>query len=220
MEESKEKKEKNKVKQIIVYIITLLCLILCLYIVIEVISANSNKRPPSIFGLSISNVPTASMEPTIKTGDYIMFSKADYDDVGVNDIIVYYSKKNDIFIVHRIIAKNDYYITCKGDNNSIPDSEEITPDMVRGKFITTLSMMGMFSGGFNTNIIFFILVFIFVIMIGMQVFSMVMKHKNDKLKEEQEKKKELLREELRKEILAEEIKKLKEAKEKEETDSK
>lgn len=204
-----EKVKKSKTKQIITYVVSILLLVLCLYIVLEIIVANSNKRPPNIFGVSVSYVPTESMEPTIHSGDYIMFTRTDYDSVNVGDIIVYRSKKNDIFIVHRIVSKNSEYITCKGDNNQTNDTEKITSDMVCGKFVTTLSFMGIFQGGINVNIIFFILVFIFVIMIGMQVFSIVLKRKNDKLREEQDKKKELIREELRKEILAEEIKKLK-----------
>ncbi len=219
--EVKEVKEKKKLKKrtIITYIVSFLCLILCLYITIEIISANNSKRPPNIFGVSISYVPTNSMEPTIHTGDYIMFTRVGFDDVKKNDIIIYRSEKNNMFIVHRVVGSGveetgEKYLITKGDNNSIADTEHITKDMVCGRFVTTLSFMAIFKGGINTNIIFAILVVIFVVMIGMQVFSIVMKHKNDKLKEEQEKKKELLREELRREILAEEIAKIKEAQKK------
>ena len=220
--EEKEKKKKNKKKTIITYVISFLCLFLCLYITIEIISANSSKRPPNIFGVSISYVPTNSMEPTIHTGDYIMFTRVGFDDVKTGDIIVYRSETSNIFIVHRVIGDGvddktgEKFLVTKGDNNPIPDGENITSDMVCGRFVTTLSFMGIFKGGINTNIIFIILVIIFVLMIAMQVFSIVMKSKNDKLKEEREKKKELLREELRKEILAEEIAKIKALNNKEE----
>ncbi len=208
-----EKKKKIKKKTIITYIISFLCLALCLYITIEIISANSNKRPPNILGISVSYVPTNSMEPTIHTGDYIMFTRVGIDDVHNGDIIIYRSEKSDIFIVHRVIEissnENGKYLITKGDNNPSADSEKVYAHMVCGRFVTTLSFMGIFKGGINTNIIFVILVVIFVLMIAMQVFSIVMKSKNDKLKEEREKKKELLPGELRKEILAEEIAKIK-----------
>ena len=67
MEETKDK--KFKIKSFIGYTLSILFLVMCLYIVIEVIVANSNNRPPSVFGLSVSYVPTASMEPTINSGD-------------------------------------------------------------------------------------------------------------------------------------------------------
>ena len=222
-----EEKKKVKVKSIIAYIVTILCIALCIYIVISVITAKSNKRPPNVFGLSISHVPTASMEPTINTGDYVLFHTTSFDEVNVDDIVVYRSEVNDIFIIHRVIRKIDTptqkYLICKGDNNStnpVADAEFIKPDMICGKFITTLSFMGLFKGGINTNIIFAIIVIIFLVMLGMQITAMVMKHKNDKLKEEKEKKRELLREELRKEILAEELAKIKALKEKENEDPK
>ena len=222
--EEKEKKIKNKKRTIITYVVSFLCLFLCLYITIEIISANNSKRPPNIFGVSISYVPTNSMEPTIHTGDYIMFTRVGFDDVKTGDIIIYRSEKSNIFIVHRVIGSgvdtNGKYLTTKGDNNPTADTEKIYSSMVCGRFVTTLSFMGIFKGGINTNIIFIILVIIFVLMIGMQVFSIVMKSKNDKLKEEREKKKELLREELRKEILAEEIAKIKALNNKKEEENK
>ena len=69
----KQEKQEPLYKKIIGYVVSMLSILLCLYITIEVINANTNNRPPKIFGLSVSYVPTPSMEPTIKTGSYIMF---------------------------------------------------------------------------------------------------------------------------------------------------
>ncbi len=192
----------------------MLCILLCLYITIEVIAANTNHRPPRIFGLSVSYVPTQSMEPTIKAGSYIAFGYATFDNVSEGDIVVYHNDDENIFVVHRIISKDEEkgIIVTKGDNNSVQDPLVITREnnMIYGKYITTLGFMAIFSGGINQNLIFFILVIIFVIMLGMQIFSMILKGKTEALKEEKEKKKELLREEMRRQILEEELAKLKE----------
>ena len=175
MEEKEIKKKKIKKKTIVTYIISILCLILCLYITIEIISANTNKRPPNILGVSVSYVPTSSMEPTIHTGDYVMFTMVNVNDIKTGsgditknhenkdgDIIVFYSKNEDKFIIHRVVGIEEnstgrYFITW-GDNNPKKDSEKVSSDMVRGRFVTTLSFMGIFKGGINTNIIFVILV--------------------------------------------------------------
>ncbi len=203
-------KKKNLVKTIIEYSLSFLCLFLCLYITIEVIRANTEGRPPRIFNISISYVPTASMEPTINSNEYIMFVGTDFNSVAVNDIIVYKSKTEDKYIIHRVIEKYNDYLITKGDNNVIADSERITPDMVYGKYVMTLGLMStIFSGGISQNIIFIILVVIFVIMIIMQMFSVVIKNKTEKLKKDIEAEKEQLREELKKQILEEELKKLK-----------
>lgn len=205
------KKKKGLVKTIIEYSLSFLCLFLCLYITIEVISANTEGRPPRIFNISVSYVPTASMEPTINSNDYVMFVGADFNSVAVNDIIVYKSNTENKYIIHRVIEKYEDYLITQGDNNPIPDSEKITPDMVYGRYVMTLGLMStIFSGGISQNIIFIILVVIFVIMIIMQMVSIVIKNKTEKLKNDIEAEKEQLREELKKEILEEELRKIKE----------
>jgi len=215
-----KKKEKNEpiYKQVIGYIVSMLCILLCLYITIEVIVANTNQRPPRIFGLSVSYVPTESMEPTIKRDSYIMFSYATFDSVGEGDVVVYHNDEEGIFVVHRIISKDETsgIIITKGDNNLVEDNVQITKEknMIYGKYLTTVGFMSIFSGGINQNIIFVILIFIFLIMLGMQIFSMFIKGKTESLKEEKEKKKELLREEMKRQILEEELAKLKKENEK------
>ncbi len=214
-----KKKEKNEpiYKKVIGYIVSMLCILLCLYITIEVIVANTNQRPPRIFGLSVSYVPTESMEPTIKSDSYIMFSYATFDSVGEGDVVVYHNDEEGIFVVHRIISKDEAsgIIITKGDNNLVEDDVQITKEknMIYGKYLTTVGFMSIFSGGINQNIIFVILIFIFLIMLGMQIFSMFIKGKTESLKEEKEKKKELLREEMKRQILEEELAKLKKEKE-------
>ena len=81
--------------------------------------------------------------------------------------------------------------------------------MVYGKYITTLGFMSIFSGGISKNLIFFILVIIFILMIVMQVFSMFVKGKTDELKKSKEEEKSKLIEELKLEVYKEELARLK-----------
>ena len=219
--EEKNKKETPLYKKVISYVVSFLCILLCLYITIEVINANTHNRPPRIFNLSVSYVPTGSMEPTISAGEYVLFKKATFDSVDVDDIIVYYNKDEAKYIIHRVIEKNEalQIITTKGDNNSVADQIEVTPGMIYGKYITTLGFMAIFSGGINQNLIFFILVIIFALMLVMQLASIFIKGKTDKIKEEKEKQKEILREEMKRQILAEELAKLKNEMNQNNTDS-
>lgn len=219
--EEKNKKETPLYKKVISYVVSFLCILLCLYITIEVINANTHNRPPRIFNLSVSYVPTGSMEPTISAGEYVLFKKATFDSVDVDDIIVYYNKEEAKYIIHRVIEKNEALkvITTKGDNNSVADQIEVTPGMIYGKYVTTLGFMAIFSGGINQNLIFFILVIIFALMLVMQLASIFIKGKTDKIKEEKEKQKEILREEMKRQILAEELAKLKNEMNQNNTDS-
>ena len=205
-------KLKNLKKSTIIgYVLSILCLVLCLYITLEVINANTKNRPPRLFGCSVSYVPTESMEPTIDAGEYVFFVQSSFKDIEIDDIVVFRAKDGK-YIIHRVIDKNieEGYLTTKGDNNELQDTDPVTKDMIYGKYVRTLGFMSIFSGGISKNIIFFILVGIFIIMIGMQVFSMVIKNKTEELKKSTEEQKELLREELKKQILEEELQRLKE----------
>lgn len=207
MNQSKEK--NNKVGRIVSYIISILCLVLCIFITVEVIIANHEERPPKVFGLSVSYVPTESMEPTINAGEYVMYSQTSFDDVEVGNIIVYKSSTG-MYIIHRVIEKCDGYLITKGDNNTVQDKEYVTPDMVYGKYVMTIKLLSIFSGGISKNLIYFILIFIFVAMIGMQIISIVVKSKTEKIKKNTEDERKLMIELLKKEILEEELAKLKE----------
>lgn len=208
MATSNTTKKESKIKRIATYVISIFCLVLCIIITVEVICANTQGRPPRVFGVSVSYVPTESMEPTINAGEYVMYTKTSFDDVNVDDIIVY-KNSNDMFIIHRVIEKNSDYLIAKGDNNPVEDTENVTSDMVYGKYVMTIGILSIFSGGISKNLIFFILIIIFVIMIGMQIVSIVIKNKTDEVNKNIEEKKQVLIEQLKKEILEEELAKLK-----------
>lgn len=230
----KKKKEQNKVKAIISYAIGMVALVLCIYIVSSVIVATTEKRPPRIFGLSVSYVPTGSMEPTIETKSYVLFRKASYKECKVDDIIVYYNSKESKYIIHRVIGKvtngelvakssrydeaniivnvtteTDYLITMGDNNGNNSDSIAVTKNLVYGKYVTGLGFMNIFSSGINPVVIYSILIVIFLIMIGIQTFQLITKKKVDDAKKQNEDLKEQLLEELRKQVLEEELQKIK-----------
>ena len=91
---------------------------------------NDNNNYFELFGYSIFNVATGSMEPTISQNDVILVKKQDH--YKLNDIITF--KKDKDFITHRIIKINDTYITTKGDANNAIDVA-ITQDVIIGKVI-------------------------------------------------------------------------------------
>lgn len=202
-----------KKSKIVSGVIMAICIILCFYVSVEVIVANNQKRPPSFFSLSLSYVPTNSMEDTIKPGDYVLFSKASFDDVEVGDIIVYRSDEGSMegnFIIHRVVEKNNDYLTTKGDNNPIADSEQITKAQVYGKFICVIGFMNTFSA-VNRNVLFAVLIGIVFIMVILQGVSIYYKYQHDKMLENN-KNKDAVDEEtfnkLKNEIIEEELEKI------------
>ncbi|MDE5565890.1 MAG: signal peptidase I [Anaeroplasmataceae bacterium] len=209
-----------KKSKIIGFVLTILCIVLCLYIAIEVIVASSSERPPRFFGVSISNVPTSSMEDTIHRGDFVLFKKASYNDIVVNDIIVYRSKTGDMagnYIIHRVIEVHDDYLITQGDNritNPLPDTEQITSDMFIGKFVCVLGFMKVFSK-MNRSVAFLILILIFLALVILQATSLFLKHKKNQLEEKKKQDALMDIELLKKQILEEELAKIRNQKKEE-----
>jgi len=224
------KKDKKKKNSIIGYIVSILCLLLCLYITVEVVSATNESRPPVVFNLSVSYVPTESMKPTIPGDSYILFKGASISDLKPGkydtpeenhenesgDIVVYYSNTYDKYIIHRVVGEGvnsetgKRYLITWGDNNDTVDPEEVTASMVYGEYVTNLAVLSIFSGGIKKNWVYFILIIMFILMIGMQVSSMIVASKTKKLKEEKKEEKKELLEDLKLQIMKEELERIKE----------
>ncbi len=94
-----------------------------------------------------------SMEPTLNVGDLIIVQGVKgIDDVRANpyngDIIVFRKphSRNE-FIVHRAVGKvrmpnGEVYIITKGDNNFREDPWRVTQDMIIGKVIWRIPLLG------------------------------------------------------------------------------
>ena len=107
----------------------------------SVLTAQKNRGIPQIFGYSMMNIKTDSMEPTIKEGDLIIISrKGDFNKLKVNDVITFTTIFEDMPIdkTHRIVeigkGKLDAvtYIT-KGDKPNLEkDLDPVYADQVIG----------------------------------------------------------------------------------------
>lgn len=92
---------------------------------------------PTIFGYGGATVISASMEPNLNIGDYIVVrQEEDYYD---GDIVIY--NDDDTMVTHRIIDKNKQVFITKGDNNNIAD-KPITINQIKGKVILVLPVIG------------------------------------------------------------------------------
>lgn len=208
-----EEKKKIKKSSIILYALISIFAFLTVYISIQVIVGNANNRPPRVFGLSVAYVPTGSMEPVIHKGDYVMFGATSFDDVKEDDIIVYYNPTEKKCIIHRVnkivTTGDEKYLVAKGDANVAIDNIHITKDLLIGKYIGKVDFLKVFSGGVNNFIIYIIIVLLVIVFLVLQIISILIKAKKEKLIEERENEKNLLREEMKNEILREELEKLK-----------
>lgn len=99
---------------------------------------------PNILGFYGFTISTGSMNPAIKTGDYLISRKVDSDDIKVGDIITF--MEEDSIITHRVsdIINQDEKIMfiTKGDGNNIEDDTKVMGENVIGKYIFKVPMIG------------------------------------------------------------------------------
>lgn len=128
----------RKVAEIFINVLTVIVFVLLAIIIFaKVKMLVSNKDYFEIFGYSVFNVATGSMEPTIKQNDIIIVKMT--DKYQVDDIVTF--EKDDAYITHRVITINDNNLITKGDANNTNDVA-IAKSSVLGKVIKILHNAG------------------------------------------------------------------------------
>ncbi len=203
---NKEKKPVKKTTRIILTSLIILLVGFAAYVFISGIVARANHRMPTLFGYSISAVPTPSMEPTINQNDMVLGKKVKYESIKLDDIIIYYSSENDMFIVHRVIggSSTEGFIV-KGDNNAVPDSTRVTKDnfLAKAVWYGKIANIGEALISSKSLILIVLILVISVVLFngGFEIYKVYKLSKYEKAKEEL--KKIPTEEELRQQVLKE-----------------
>lgn len=104
-------------------------------------------------------VSSGSMEPTINAGDLAFTVAVSTANLRVNDIITFISPKDPKqTILHRINKIKNRNFETKGDNNNVQDIWTVSPQLIRGKFIFSLPLLGHAAAFFKTPLGFGIIV--------------------------------------------------------------
>lgn len=97
-----------------------------------------------VFPLYPSVIVTGSMMPMIKPGDMVIVKKVKSSEVKLGEVIQY--RQDDIYIFHRVVdimeEKGEVAYQAKGDNNSVPDADLVSPAMIKGKVIKVIPKIG------------------------------------------------------------------------------
>lgn len=202
-----EKKNKFGISSIIVIVL----FILCIAYIFGSLNSLKNHRLFFVFGYSYSVVPTNSMEPNIHVNDVTLIKKVSYDELELEDVIVYYNDERNIFVVHRIKGYfDDGSFKTKGDNNPDYDTIHITEENYLGKVVASGSFLGLGKIINNGRVFIFVFlagIFIFIIISEVINIYKVMKEKQEEeFKKEQltkEQQKQIEREKLREEVIKE-----------------
>ena len=148
----------------IVTIILLLILAVLIYCVIQL--KVLHKPYINLFGHTVFQVITGSMEDTIKINDVVIVKIT--KDVKVNDIITYEDSGN--YVTHRVIRQTADELVTKGDANNAED-DPIKVDRVVGKVVFILTNVSIWINVFKTPKV------IIAIIISIMLLSILFKKK-------------------------------------------
>lgn len=167
---NKEVMELEIIKKKIGNIILIFLLICAISYVISSFKVYKGEEViPNIFGIYGFTISTGSMEPAIKTGDYLISKKVKSDDIKIGDIITFIDEN--VIVTHRVLDRiteedgKSSFIT-KGDANNIEDDKIIVSEDIVSKYIFKIPMLGYVLDYFkymNLSIKIGILLFVYLI---------------------------------------------------------
>lgn len=142
-------KKAGKIFSRIMAVISVIIFILGLTIFVSVLRASAGKAP-SVFGFSVLQVTSGSMEPEIPVGGIVIVRKVKPESLKVGDVISFYSNDVDIsgkVNTHRIIEikqseSGEKIFRTKGDANEYADTAAVFEIDLVGKMILNLGSVG------------------------------------------------------------------------------
>ena len=133
-EQAAPERRSNKVLNIVLTVVLLVLVGVVSYVMICAVRG----KAVNLFGKSVLQIVTGSMEPSLHVGDFIVIEAVDPSELQEGDIISYYSEQSDILgmlVTHRIkeIDENGDFITL-GDANPVPDTLPVHASQIVGRY--------------------------------------------------------------------------------------
>ncbi len=127
-------------------------------VLVLIISAKLQGKVPDLFGYSVMQIVTGSMEDEIPTGTYILTKRTDPEKIKAGDIISFYSDEEIIYGLpntHRVVevVKGDGGIefVTRGDANPTNDGATAKADKLIGVYVGPLDWLGSFNNFLNNG---------------------------------------------------------------------
>ena len=181
-------KSKNVIKIIKRTLSSLWWLALGLLVVllVNIFGAKLSGDVPSIFGYSVMDIVSGSMEDTIPKDTYILIKKVAPEEIEKDDIICFYSTDSKIYgfpNTHRVVeepivtADGIEFIT-KGDANPVNDTETAKGDKLIGVYVKKLNGLTSFVNLLSINNIFFVIICLQICVAIMAGYAYMLSKKN------------------------------------------
>ena len=160
-------------------------LILLFALLVNIFTSKMIGRVPTVFGYSIMNIVSGSMEEDIPAGSYILIKRTDAEKIKKDDIICFYSTDPTIYGMpntHRvvedpIVTEDGIEFVTKGDANPIKDKETAKSDRVIGIYVKTLDGFTSFLQGLGKSTVLTIMSGILILATAMIAYTSILHKK-------------------------------------------
>ena len=168
-------------------------------LLVNIIGAKLAGKVPSVFGYSVMNIISGSMEDEIPKDSYILIKRQDAESVKKNDIICFYSSDPKIYGMpntHRvvedpIITDEGIEFITRGDANEINDKVTAKGDRLIGVYVKRLDTLTAFVNLLQGKTLIIVIICLQIAMFSMFAYTYYtakVKQKDSDEKDESEKK--------------------------------
>ncbi len=163
-----------------------LILVLLAVLLVNIFGAKLTGNVPSIFGYSVMNIVSGSMEDEIPKDSYILIKKVLPEEIEKDDIICFYSSDPKIYGLpntHRVVEEpivtdRGIEFVTKGDANPINDTETAKGDMLIGVHVKNLDGLTSFANSLSGNATIIVILCLQICIIVMAVYAFTLSKKN------------------------------------------
>ena len=171
----------RKIFNIFITVILILLIALVVFIFITRMSGST----PTLFGYSIFRVQTDSMTPTLNVGDVILVKECEPEDIKPGDIVTYrvtYGTLAGNTITHRVAVEPEeregvYYYQTKGDKEGASMDDEISFDVIEGKYVRTLPFVDKIYSFFLSPAGLITFIGVIIVLFGYEMISLIVSYK-------------------------------------------
>ena len=162
-------------------------LVLLAVLLVNIFGAKLTGNVPRIFGYSVMNIVSGSMEEEIPKGSYILIKKVSPEEIEKDDIICFYSTDPKIYGMpntHRVVEEpivtdSGIEFITKGDANPINDTETAKGDRLIGVYVKNLDGLTSFTNVLSGNIIIIVIISLQICIVAMAVYAFMLSKKNE-----------------------------------------
>jgi signal peptidase len=157
-------------------------LVLLFVLLVNIFSSKITGKVPDVFGYSVMNIVSGSMEDEIPKDSYILIKKCSPEEVKKDDVICFYSSESQIYGIpntHRVvedpIINSDGSIEFVTRGDACVANDEVTAKGGRliGVYVRRLDALTSFSNALKQNTLIFVIIGLQISLVAMAVYTVV-----------------------------------------------